>query len=132
VTRERCDLATILIVDDDQIILGLSEELVNLLGYETYTAQNGDAALEMLSSKGEEIDLVILDISLPDINGLALFPILLAKRPNIKIILTSGNMLEDLEDSGGLLQQKGIVGFLQKPYELDVLKSTLERVLNLS
>jgi len=119
-------------VDDDQIILGLSKELLNLLGYTAYTAQNGNAALEMLSSKGEEIDLVILDISLPDINGLALSPILLTKRPSLKIILTSGNMLEDLEDSEDLLQQKGIAGFLHKPYELDVLKSTLERVLNLS
>jgi len=125
-------LATVLVVDDDQIILGLSKELLNLLGYEAYTAQNGNAALEMLSSKGEEIDLVILDISLPDINGLALSPILLTKRPSLKIILTSGNMLEDLEDSEDLLQQKGIAGFLHKPYELDVLKSTLERVLNSS
>lgn len=124
-------MATVLVVDDDQIILGLSKELLNLLGYEAYTAQNGNAALEMLSSKGEEIDLVILDISLPDINGLALSPILLTKRPSLKIILTSGNMLEDLEDSEDLLQQKGIAGFLHKPYELDVLKSTLERVLNL-
>lgn len=125
-------MATVLVVDDDQIILGLSKELLNLLGYEAYTAQNGNAALEMLSSKGEEIDLVILDISLPDINGLALSPILLTKRPSLKIILTSGNMLEDLEDSEDLLQQKGIAGFLHKPYELDVLKSTLERVLNSS
>ena len=123
-------MATVLVVDDDQIILGLSKELLNLLGYEAYTAQNGNAALEMLSSKGEKIDLVILDISLPDINGLALSPILLTKRPSLKIILTSGNMLEDLEDSEDRLQQKGIVGFLHKPYELDALKSTLERVLN--
>ena len=123
-------MATVLVVDDDQIILGLSKELLNLLGYEAYTAQNGNAALEMLSSKGEKIDLVILDISLPDINGLDLSSKLLAKRPNLKIILTSGNMLEDLEDSEDRLQQKGIVGFLHKPYELDALKSTLERVLN--
>ncbi len=122
-------MATILVVDDDQIIRDLSKELLNLLGYEVCTAQGGDVALKIVSTKNKNIDLVILDISLPDINGLELFPKLLAKRPNLKILLSSGNFIEN---SDKLLKKKGIVGILQKPYEFNVLKSTLEKVLTSS
>ena len=120
-------MSTVLVVDDDKIILNVTEELLNMLGYEVCTAQSGEVALEIVSSKKNRIDLALLDISLPDMDGLTLFPKLLAKQPDLKILLTSGNLLEISEES---LKQQGVEGFLQKPYSFKVLKSTLEKLLS--
>lgn len=71
--------------------------------------------------------MVLLDVFLPDCNGFDLLPEMLALQPDIKIVFSTGNPLEESEES---LHQQGVAGFLQKPYSLDDLKKTLAEILN--
>lgn len=120
-------MATILIVDDDQMVLTSIKELLETLGYEVLTASNGQKGLNIISSATQTIDMVLLDIFLPDYNGFDLLPKMLAIQPDLKIVFSTGNPIEESEES---LHEKGAVGFLQKPYSLGDLKETLNRVLN--
>ena len=102
------------------------EQLLKTLGYTVLTAVNGKKSLSIISSS-QTIDMVLLDIFLPDYNGFDLLPEMLAIQPDLKIVFSTGNPLEESEES---LHEKGAVGFLQKPYSTSALKKTLNRVLN--
>lgn len=121
-------MATILVVDDDQMMLHSTKDLLNALGYKALTANNGQKGLDIIALSAQPVDMVLLDISLPDCNGFDLLPKMLSIQSDLKIVLTTGYLQEESEES---LHKKGAAGFLQKPYTLADLKKTLETVLDI-
>jgi CheY-like chemotaxis protein len=117
---------TVLLVDDEDLVLKTCASLVEHLGFRTWTASNGEDAVSVFREHAREIDCVILDLTMPKMDGVAAFDELRSVRPDIKVILSSGFARE------GAVKRfagKGLTGFLQKPCELNGVRGELERVL---
>jgi PAS domain S-box-containing protein len=114
----------ILIVDDEPEILKLLETSLADLGYTVVCARNGIEAVE--EARGE-VKLIILDLIMPDMDGVAALRSIRQKMPRVKILVTSGCTSPEKTP---LLEALGIQGFLQKPFDLVKLASTVRDVLD--
>jgi len=117
---------TVLIVEDEDMILNLVFSLLGELGYKCYTAANGLEGLKVYQEKGSEIDLVILDIVMPKMNGPELFVEIRKINPEAKVIMSSGFSLENEDD----LLAQGVKVFIPKPYQIKVLARVVREVLD--
>lgn len=118
--------ATILIVDDDEMVRSLSTLSLQSEGYRTFVANNGREGLEVFSAHKDEIDLVILDWVMPLMDGRETFIALQALKPDIRILVCSGFL------PGGY--PNDLVGprtsvYLQKPFTFPNLINAVERAL---
>jgi signal transduction histidine kinase/CheY-like chemotaxis protein/HAMP domain-containing protein len=105
---------TILVVEDEPVLLDLAQAILQDCGYNVLEAASGVDALTVWQKNGGAVDLLLTDMIMPDgLSGKDLAESLLGYKPNLKIIFTSGYNVEDL--GGDLLQKKGFQ-FLQKPY----------------
>jgi two-component system, cell cycle sensor histidine kinase and response regulator CckA len=117
---------TILLVDDEKIVLETSERLLCYLGYSVIKAQGGREAIEIFSAGRERIDLVILDLVMPEIGGELVFDTLVKIKKDVKVIISSGYSID------GKVQEvldRGCKGFLQKPFDIKDLSSKIREVL---
>jgi PAS domain S-box-containing protein len=114
----------VLLVDDEETVRGIGREMLQELGFETITANDGREALETVKNN-PAITLVILDLTMPCMDGEQCFRELKQIRPDIKVIMSSGyNEQEVIQKFAG----KGLSGFIQKPYKLSVLKTAVMAV----
>jgi two-component system, cell cycle sensor histidine kinase and response regulator CckA len=119
---------TILIVDDERVIVDLTSKMVAGLGYEAMTAFGGQEAVEMVSADPGRIDLVIMDMVMPGIGGDQAVEMIRAIQPGVKVIMVSGY----LENDGAKKISNQIGGaFLQKPFRVDVLSRTIRELLGI-
>jgi len=117
---------TILIVDDENIILETSERLLCYLGYSVIKAQGGREAIEVFSANSDRIDLVILDLVMPEIEGGLVFDTLVKIKKDVKVMLSSGY---DLDSKAQDIIGRGCRGFIQKPFDIKELSSKIREVL---
>lgn len=117
---------TILIVDDEQMIRELAQEALEELGYKTLTASDGKEALNVFRENREIISCVILDLMMPNLDGVATFEHLRKMDPGVKVILCSGY---NEQEATQRFEGQGLAGFLHKPFRLSDLGQELERVL---
>ena len=121
-------MATILLIDDDEMVQAVTSELLTLLGHEVLPANDGQQALAAAKAGSLVIDLVLLDLSLPDMSGFDLLPLLRGiLRQQAKIILCTGSLCDQYEDVD--LEKKDLDAVLPKPFEISLLKETVEKVL---
>jgi CheY-like chemotaxis protein len=99
---------------------------LELLGYDTIAAVDGEEGVRIFRERLNEIDLVLLDFAMPRINGAEAFEELVRIKPDVKVILSSGYAEEVVLQRFPGPQPAGI---LHKPYKLEVLKDELDRVL---
>jgi len=117
---------TILLVDDEEIVRSVSEQLLRRLGLEVLTASGGQEALALHREHASALDCVLLDLTMPGMDGVEVFRKLREAAPTLKIVLMSGY---NEKDALGRLEGGSPDGFLHKPYDLDALKAILEKVL---
>jgi CheY-like chemotaxis protein len=116
----------ILFVDDEELIRSSGKFILEELGYEVILAENGRDAVEIFQKRQKEIDLVILDMIMPEMNGTESFYKMREIDPNCKVIISSGFVKnESLDD----LHQDGLVGFVNKPFRIAELSYLLSNVL---
>jgi two-component system, cell cycle sensor histidine kinase and response regulator CckA len=118
---------TILLVDDEEMVLAVAADLLETLGYRVIPAMGGRAALSAYAEKGEEIDLVLLDLIMPDQSGKETFAQLRAMNPQVRVLLSSGY---SLDGEAAAIMQQGCKGFIQKPFDLEQLSNKIREVLN--
>ncbi|MEI6306548.1 MAG: response regulator, partial [Deltaproteobacteria bacterium] len=117
---------TILLVDDEETLLTLGRDMLEELGYSVLTAADGVDALEVFKSHKEEIACIILDLTMPRLDGAQVIRELLLIDPNVRVILSSGyNELEIAQK----FADKELAGFIQKPYRLAELSNILKEVI---
>jgi CheY-like chemotaxis protein len=121
----RAPQGPVLVVDDEELVLGAACEMLKELGRETLAARSGPAALVLFAERRADIALVRLDLSMPDMDGPRVFAELRRIDPEVRVVLTSGyDQVEATRRFDGL----GLAGFLQKPYSLARLDAVLGRV----
>ena len=116
---------TILIIDDEEEVLVTSRLVLEHLGYKILTAKTGMEAIDIAETAVEEIDLAVLDIGLPDMMGDRVCLKIQELRPNIKVVVSTGYMLEDITDDMKIKAQ----GFIQKPFSMSEMATKLKEVL---
>lgn len=114
---------TILVVDDEFMILDLATEALTSLGYQVLAASNGQMALETFERLGPELDLVILDLTMPGLSGQEVMEAMLRLRPGARIIISSGHAA-----SGPPAQPAA--AYLDKPYRIEELATVVRGVLD--
>jgi two-component system, cell cycle sensor histidine kinase and response regulator CckA len=114
----------ILLVDDEEMILDSGEKMLRILDYEVIVAGDGETALGIFRSRREEIDLVILDMVMPGMNGADVYNKLKETDPNVRVLISSGYSMDGLPEGFGVHDSER---FLQKPFDLKTLfKKTRE------
>ncbi len=118
-------IETILLVDDEEIIISAVSRMMSRLGYTVLTAQSGQEAVDIFRTRRGNIDLVILDVIMPGMSGSETFDCLRAIDPGIDILLSSGfNADGQAQD----ILQRGCLGFIQKPFTLGLLARKLAEI----
>jgi CheY-like chemotaxis protein len=113
---------TILLVDDEESLTALGAQMLELLGFTVLTAEDGRQAVDLYRDRGKEIDLVLMDLTMPHMDGTEAFGELLRLNPEVRVILASGYTKEDVASRFAGKKPAGIV---QKPYTLDRLREAL-------
>lgn len=117
----------ILVVDDEPSILEIASEILKVLGYTMYQAENAKDAISIYREKKDIIDLVILDMILKGTSGSQVLGMLTEINPDVKVILSSGYSLQGEVKK---VMDMGCVGFLQKPYNFAELSRIVHQALN--
>ncbi len=128
-TREaviKAGQGTILVVDDEAMVLEIATEMVAKIGYKVLSAQNGNEAVALFNQNCREIDLVILDLIMPGVSGADTYDRLKAVDPEGKVLLASGY---SIDSQAKALMDKGCNGFIQKPYTIEALSEKISAVL---
>ncbi|MFQ3670691.1 MAG: response regulator, partial [Verrucomicrobiia bacterium] len=112
----------ILVVDDESPILDLAQIALKRHGYRVFTASNGSEAVETYTRHRDDIDLVLMDIAMPVMDGHAAILALHTINPKLLIVASSGHASTHPTDSQ-------IAAFIPKPYTAETLIATLDRVL---
>ena len=116
----------ILLVDDEEATIQVEELMLKELGYQVIPALSGRQAVELYREKMVDLDLVALDMIMPEMNGRDTYDALKKINPNVKVLLISGYSLnKQIEE----LMDKGCDGFIQKPFDIIQLSQKLRQVL---
>ena len=117
---------TILLVDDESYILDIGVKMLEKMGYTVIKACCGNDAVRVFTDFRQQIDLVILDLIMPDIGGGEVFDRLRTIRPDIKVLLASGYSMGD----AAAIISRGCNGFIQKPFGMEKLSHAIREVLD--
>jgi PAS domain S-box-containing protein len=117
---------TALIVDDEKSVLKICVTMVNQCGLRTITAVDGASAINIFRRQCDEIDLVLMDLTMPNMDGIEAMNELRSIKPDIKIILSSGFNEQEIDERISLQAPSG---FIRKPYLLKSLEAELRRVM---
>lgn len=118
---------TILVVEDEEMILDIVTNILVSKGYKVMTARDGYEALQVYIEKKNEIDLVISDLGLPKLNGADLLKKLKEINPLIKVIIASGHIEADAQSE---LQKYENINFMQKPYTVWKVLDHVRRLID--
>jgi PAS domain S-box-containing protein len=120
---------TVLVVDDEEMIRGLCDAILSRLGFRVLQAVDGVEAMRIFQAHASVISAVIMDLTMPLMDGATAFKKMLQIKPDVKVILSSGYSEHDVSKN---FSGQHPAGFLHKPYQLKTLKAELERVLKTS
>ncbi|MBT7699546.1 MAG: response regulator [Verrucomicrobia bacterium] len=119
--------ARVLLVDDEKTVRTGTGELLRNRGYKVVTAENGVEAVEYYGKSWQHIDLVILDMNMPVMNGRDTLIAMREMNPEVKAILATGY---SLDANAQEILDEGALSYIQKPYRVDDLVQQIEQALN--
>lgn len=117
---------TLLLVDDEDIVIGVGEQMLKTLGYEVLLARSGKEALEIYTDNQDRVDMLILDMIMPNMSGGETYDKLKEINPDIKILLSSGYSMEGQATE---ILKRGCNGFIQKPFSVNELSEKIGEIL---
>ncbi len=117
---------TILLVDDEAMIIEVGQAMLEKLGYHVITCDSGHDAVETVRSKGSRIDLVLLDMIMPGMDGGKTFDRIRELQPSMPVVLSSGYAINGRATQ---IMRRGCNGFIQKPFHLTELSEKIRQVL---
>jgi PAS domain S-box-containing protein len=126
-TEVRRGTETILLVEDEETVMNVGAELLESLGHRVFRARSGSEALTLYREKGAEIDLIILDMVMPEMSGSRTFDGLKEMNPDIRVILASGYSINGQAQE---ITDRGCRGFLQKPFTMAQLSRAIREAMD--
>jgi nitrogen-specific signal transduction histidine kinase/CheY-like chemotaxis protein len=117
---------TILLIDDEETIITVNKDMLEALGYSVLIARSGKEAISIYEKEMDSVDLVILDVIMPDMGGEETFNCLIKMNPSVTVVLSSGY---SLEGSTRKMMDRGCKAFIQKPFTINTLSQKLREVL---
>jgi PAS domain S-box-containing protein len=114
---------TVLVADDEESVRAVCTQMLEHLGFKVLTARDGGEAISVFREHQDEIVCILLDMTMPHLDGEQAFRELRAMKSDIRVVLCSGY---NQQDATQRFIGKGLAGFLQKPYSLSALKETLQ------
>lgn len=117
---------TILLVDDEELVREVGGEMLGVMGYRVYTTASAQEALALFERNRDQIDLVVLDMIMPDMGGGPLFDRLKAMHPKVRVLLSSGY---SMDGQARAILERGCKGFIQKPFGLEELSQKVREIL---
>jgi DNA-binding NtrC family response regulator len=119
-------IETILVIDDEEAIRSYCSEVLSKFGYTVLTAESSDSALKIYAREWPTIDLVMIDLIMPNQSGMECLDKLLKINPLARIIIASGHF-PDAATRKMIQDRAGT--FIQKPYGIESLLKSVRRVL---
>jgi len=117
---------TVLLVDDEEVVLDVGVQMLQHFGYVVLPAASGQEALQIYAENKEKIDLVILDMVMPDLGGRVVYDRLKQCNPEVKVLLSSGY---SLSGEASEIMKCGCNGFIQKPFNIKELTAQIDHIL---
>jgi signal transduction histidine kinase/CheY-like chemotaxis protein len=115
-----------LVVDDEKAVLRICRKMLEHCGYSVITACDGVDAVAKFREHGDDIAIVLMDLTMPNMDGITAMGEIIAIRPDARVIISSGYNKEELTDR---FSSGAPSGFIRKPYSLKVLESEIRRVM---
>jgi len=116
---------TILLIDDEEPVMKVARTMLERLGYRVLAAKTGGEAIDIAQTYDGEINLSLLDIKLPDMEGGNVYPLIMKARPNLKVIVCSGYSIDGPAQA---ILDAGALDFIQKPFTFNTLSEKLRAV----
>jgi nitrogen-specific signal transduction histidine kinase len=117
---------TILLIDDEQLIISVGQSMLQRMGYRVIPARSGDDGIRALGRMKGRVDLVILDLIMPGLDGGRTFDRIRKIDPTMRVLLSSGYALDGQAEA---VLRKGCNGFIQKPFTIEELSGKIRDVL---
>ncbi|MBW1893416.1 MAG: PAS domain S-box protein [Deltaproteobacteria bacterium] len=118
---------TILLIDDEKTVRQVEEEFISEIGYKVITASSGKEAVNIYKAQKDEIDIVVLDMIMPEMGGEKTFQALKRINPDVKVLLASGY---GITDQATRILEQGNGEYIQKPFGMKSLSQKLRKVLD--
>ena len=125
-TRLVVEKPTILLVDDEAMVLDVGVKMLKKIGYKVLEANSGLEAVEVYGKNKDAIDMVILDMILPEVNGGEVYDKIKEMNPNVKVLLSSGYSIDGQATE---ILNRGCDGFIQKPFSVRELSTKINGVI---
>jgi len=117
---------TIMLVDDEPTVRAVGKRMLERLGFDVVTAADGEEAVDLFRSRPDDIACVLMDLTMPHLDGREALAELQYMRSDVKVIISSGYGESSLSD----LHNRGVAGLLCKPYQFQELANIIKQVLN--
>ena len=118
---------TVLLVDDEDMIIEIGKEMLEKMDYKVFATRNGEEAVEIFKENKDIIDLVILDMIMPNMGGGETYDRMKEINPDVKVLLSSGYSVNGEATS---ILERGCSGFIQKPFSMKDLLSKIRVILD--
>ena len=118
---------TVLLVDDDETVIVVAGQIMESMGYKVLLARSGKEAIEVYEKNKDKIDMVVLDMIMPEMSGGEVYDRIKEINPNIKALLASGY---SMDGQGQEILERGCNSFIQKPFNIEQLSHKLREILD--
>lgn len=119
-------IGTILLVDDEDVVLDVGEKFLKVLGYKVFVAKSGAKAIEIFKGYHDSIDLVLLDVIMPQMGGGEVYDRLKEISSDVRVLLSSGY---SINGEASKIMERGCNGFIQKPFDVMQLSQRIRAIL---
>ena len=127
--RRRGEANRILIVDDEAGIRNVAKTFLERKHFRVLTAQNGKEALELFAAQPGDIACVVLDLTMPDMDGFEVLGEMQRIHPGVRVLMSSGFSEQEFKNR---FAGDSVAGYIQKPYRLDAFYTAVQRVMTAS
>jgi two-component system cell cycle sensor histidine kinase/response regulator CckA len=117
---------TVLLIDDEELVLDVGKDLLETMGYRVLSARDGQEAIEVYKKNQDKIDIIILDMIMPNLSGGKVYDELKEINADVKILLSSGY---SIDGQASAILQRGCNGFIHKPFSINELSGKLREIL---
>jgi two-component system cell cycle sensor histidine kinase/response regulator CckA len=118
---------TVLLVDDEDMVIDVGEQVLKELGYKVLSARSGKEAIELYEANKDKIDIVILDMIMPEMGGGETYDGMKEINPDTKVLLSSGYSIDGQATE---ILERGCDGFIQKPFDVKQLSKNIRKILD--